>query len=76
MTGVEILRDLAGDTCQCGTAKSRNNSFCIHCWRRLPEKLKKGLYRRLGQGYEEGFLAAREYLGLGAQQSLLGEECA
>jgi hypothetical protein len=51
--------------CHCGRRKNKRMSFCPVCYRRLPREMKGALYRRAGQGYEEAYDAAVEYLEKG-----------
>lgn len=65
MTSVEMLQELARDRCRCGAFKGPHRSFCHDCFKHLPYHLQGGLYKRFGQGYEQAFEAALEYLGYG-----------
>lgn len=56
------LRELKSDGCMCGKPKKKNFSFCWTCFQRLPEEMRKSLYRRMGRGYEEAYDAAVRYL--------------
>lgn len=51
-----------GCLCQCGKSKKARMSFCPNCFFRLPDKLRKNLYKTFGRGYEEAYDAAVEYL--------------
>lgn len=57
-----LVKELAGERCACGAAKQPRQTFCRNCYYRLPETLRKALYKRLGQGYEWAYRTAREYL--------------
>jgi hypothetical protein len=62
-----ILQDFAGKLCSgCGSSKIPNHSFCRQCYMRLPLSMRKTLYARFGEGYEEAFEAARELLRPGS----------
>lgn len=56
--------DLSSRICACGGPKSRHNTFCSHCYRRLTHAKRNSLYSRIGDGYEENYAAALEFLGL------------
>jgi hypothetical protein len=53
---------LASEECLCGAEKLRGNSFCRKDFLKLPEEMRKALYRRLGHGYEAACDAAVVYL--------------
>lgn len=44
--------------CVCGGQKKRTQSFCGSCYYKLPPKLRKDLYQRIGEGYEEAHAEA------------------
>lgn len=54
----ELVEELRGTSCVCGRAKASGNTFCGACYRRLPQDMRRALYRRLGRGYEEAYAAA------------------
>jgi hypothetical protein len=55
------LKILAGNECPyCDGPKQRGYAFCYDCYFSLPKDLKNGLYRKIGQGFEE---AVDEALG-------------
>jgi hypothetical protein len=64
MANSEILQDFLGELCGCGKPKRTRQSFCRECYLRLPFELKQRLNRKFGEGYEEAFADAREYLSL------------
>jgi hypothetical protein len=61
-----ILTELAGGACRCGSAKKPRQAFCKSCYQRLPRLRRVALYKRVGEGYEQAYAAACEYLDLGA----------
>jgi hypothetical protein len=55
----EQLRDFVGLVCRgCGDTKMGSQSFCTHCYFRLPKDLRRNLYRRFGEGYEAAYESA------------------
>lgn len=52
---IEMLKS---DECLCGKAKKPKNTFCYKCYKSLPAKMQKDLYRMMGDGYEEAVDAA------------------
>jgi len=59
---VELIRELNSKTCQCGGTKNTHMSFCRKCYSSLPKDLKKRLYCRIGDGYEEAHSEAMSIL--------------
>jgi hypothetical protein len=53
---------LASEECQCGAEKDRRNALCWHCFTSLPTHMKNDLYQRLGNGFEEAYEAAVDWL--------------
>lgn len=65
MTSEEARRDYVATQCRCGNAKVRYQSFCKHCYHRLPRPRRMALYHRFGQtggSYEEAYSQAIDYL--------------
>jgi len=63
MTYKEIWDDFISKRCSiCGQTKIGMQSFCRADYRRLPPELRQALWRRFGEGYEEAFEAARNWL--------------
>ena len=62
MSARELVAELAGVDCRCGAVKERGQTFCKRCYFRLPKHLQTRLYRRVGDGYEEAYSAATEFL--------------
>ncbi len=56
------IGELKGDGCQCGAKKKPGQPFCYRCYRTLPEEMRKALYRRVGNGYEQAYDAAVAWL--------------
>lgn len=54
------MKELGGVTCRCGREKRRGQTFCHWCYYRLPTHIRKALYRRIGEGYEEAYRDALE----------------
>lgn len=54
----ELVRELAGNRCQCGARKIERQSFCERCYFKLPKGMRLALYGLIGQGYEEAYQAA------------------
>ena len=59
---LQLIEELAGEVCRCGKRKAGKMTFCAGCYRRLPHPMQMALYRRVGQGYEEAYAAAVEFL--------------
>lgn len=57
---------LQGRQCACGRAKGTMKSFCNKCYYALPPAMKRALYKRVGQGYEQAYTRALERLKLEA----------
>ena len=63
MTDKEILDSLAGEICAgCGRKKKAMNSHCSKCYYTLSPEMRRSLYQRFNQGYQEAFLATLEVL--------------
>jgi hypothetical protein len=59
---MEILDELQGKKCRCGHRKVAGQTFCRDCFYALPQQMRDDLYKRMGQGYEEAYQAAVDYL--------------
>ena len=57
-------QELQSEECLCGWGKKPGRSFCYRCYNRLPEHMRRDLYLRIGNGYEEALDEAVKYLGL------------
>ncbi len=58
----EYLDELTSYLCQCGMRKGRKMSFCKSCFHRLPNQMRKDLFKDMGRGYRKAYDAAVEYL--------------
>lgn len=58
----QCVDDLASAACRCGRPKQRGFSLCRRCFWRLPRNLRRGLYAKVGEGYEAAYRDAGEYL--------------
>jgi len=58
------LTQLMSDECACGSPKRPRHSFCYRCYRSLPRHMQHDLYQYIGDGYEEAYEAAVEWLEL------------
>ena len=56
------LRDFLGRFCRCGRLKDECKSHCRACYFKLPRDIRRALYRRFGQGYEQAYSESLEYL--------------
>jgi hypothetical protein len=48
--------------CQCERDKKRAYSFCYQCYNKLPLEMQRNLYCKMGDGYEEAYDMAVQYL--------------
>ncbi|MBX3396535.1 MAG: hypothetical protein KF841_14330 [Phycisphaerae bacterium] len=61
-----LVRSLRSDVCpSCAGKKKGMQTFCGKCYFKLPHAMRKALYDRVGEGYEEAFAAACDKLGVG-----------
>ena len=58
----EAIDVLKSDKCDCGRGKAVKKVFCAKCYSKLPSCLKRVLYDKIGDGFEEAVYEAREYL--------------
>jgi len=56
------LDSLMSNGCLCEGKKQRGHSFCWRCYNELPAQMKRALYRRIGDGYEEAYEDAVTWL--------------
>lgn len=56
------LDELKSEECICGMPKPSGRSFCYHCYKSLPRHMQRALYQRIGDGYEEAYEEAVEWL--------------
>lgn len=59
---LKCIEILGATKCVCGNKKKRGMSHCRTCYFSLPPEIRKALYNRVGQGYEEAFTASVERL--------------
>jgi len=60
----ELVHSLGGTLCPaCGRRKASAQTFCRRCYFALPSGLRRPLYDRLGNGYEQAVAAALDALG-------------
>ena len=63
------LAELKATKCHCGKNKATMKSLCRTCYFALPEHMRRALYKRIFEGYEEAYQASIEYLdGLKSQE--------
>lgn len=62
MTASDLIRELIGMKCRCQATKESRQTFCKRCYFRLRKDLQRRLYRRVGEGYEEAYREAAEFL--------------
>lgn len=55
-------KELKSEECQCGRQKKSRMSFCYSCYKSLPVNIQKRLYYPLGNGYEEAYEEAVQWL--------------
>ena len=53
---------LKSEECQCGRTKRARTSLCYRCYSSLPKDLQRDLWLRMGDGYEEAYDKAVEWL--------------
>lgn len=58
----DALMALVSKQCHCGNPKDSGRSHCRTCYFHLPPQLRKSLYRRVGEGYEEAYTESLEVL--------------
>jgi hypothetical protein len=56
------ITEFRSKECLCGKAKQAARSFCYGCYSELPAHMKRGLYQRFRDGYEDAFEDAVQYL--------------
>lgn len=56
---IQLVESLQSTTCpMCGGTKKPKQTACLMCYSELPSHLKRRLYCRIGEGYEEAFADA------------------
>lgn len=59
----KYLDVLKSTGCWCGGPKKKGHAFCKeNCFRRLPLHLQKPLYRKFGDGFEQAYERALQFL--------------
>jgi hypothetical protein len=53
-----LLTELRGSRCRCGVPKMPGRTFCRKCYYALSEAVRKALYKRMGNGYQEAYEVA------------------
>ena len=53
---------LASDECQCGRHKQPGRAVCFKCYARMPDEMRRTLYRRVGAGFEAAYEDAYKFL--------------
>jgi len=53
---------LVSTRCCCHKSKNVRQSFCVNCYACLPMDMQRALYKRIGQGFQEAYAAARAWL--------------
>lgn len=62
-TTADLVQSLRMCVCPaCNAAKKPAQTFCGHCYRKLPRDMRQSLYQRVGQGYEDAVRAAANHL--------------
>lgn len=56
------LDELKSEQCFCGLTKKRGFSFCYNDYTRLPRQMQTDLWQPMGDGYEEAYDKAVEWL--------------
>lgn len=56
------VRELLSEECACGRIKKPWFAFCFKCYNSLPKDLQNGLFQKIGNGYNEAYDDAVEYL--------------
>ena len=64
LTDGQLLSSLKSETCpNCGGSKKERMTLCSRDYYQLSDPMRKALYKRIGQGYREAFVAALTQLG-------------
>jgi hypothetical protein len=65
MTSAEAINTLAAKVCQCGQPKVRRTALSGACFAQLPGPIQRGLWHKIGRGFEAGYERAMEFLRTG-----------
>lgn len=55
-------RILIDPSCQCGRKKNDNMGLCFICFDSLSPEVKRGLYKKVGHGFEQAYESALKEL--------------
>lgn len=56
------IREFRGNECTCGKTKRPGSAFCYTCFMKLPYTYRMATYQRMGEGYEEAYENAVQWL--------------
>jgi hypothetical protein len=56
------IREFRGNECTCGKTKKPGSAFCYTCFSKLPYTYRMATYQRMGEGYEEAYEDAVQWL--------------
>ncbi len=62
MTTEAAINALSAKVCRCGQPKPRRTAFCGSCYAQLTDELRRGLWRKIGRGFEAAYEAAVKFL--------------
>lgn len=64
-TKQQLIASLDSHKCPaCNSGKASMRTFCPGCYYKLPEEMRKALFRPLGRGYEQAIERALNHLGV------------
>jgi hypothetical protein len=56
------IAEFRSEECLCGRSKQPTRPFCYRCYSELPAHMKKAVWQRFRNGYEEAFEDAVQWL--------------
>jgi hypothetical protein len=56
------IREFKSNECTCGNTKRPGSAFCSTCFMKLPYTYRMATYQRMGEGYEEAYEDAVQWL--------------
>lgn len=56
------IKEFKSNECACGETKRPRSSFCHACFKALPSTYQHALYQKMGDGYEEAYENAIQWL--------------
>jgi hypothetical protein len=56
------IREFRSNECTCGNTKRPGSAFCSTCFMKLPCTYRMATYQRMGEGYEEAYENAVQWL--------------